>query len=199
VIITKYGPDPDPNQIDKARGDYRDAAHRRGQRRTTTTEEATASGSPRTISDMGGVCSGRPPPVMGAELADLVACWMAGQTRAAGCRPRSRSRWRPGAQGATDFPVVAERVGDPGKAPAVFAGWRAVGVAPAVTAWPKTASGSSTTSRVRPVAPPTALGWTRCPADAARATQNAASPMASWATMSSPPPTRCSTMAPKAA
>jgi hypothetical protein len=94
---------------------------------------------------------------------------------------------------------MAEWVCDPGKPPAVFVCRGAVGVAPAVTAWWKTASGSSTMRRVRLVAPPIALGWMRWPAEPAVETQNAASPMASWATMSWPSPARCSTVAPKAA
>jgi hypothetical protein len=44
-----------------------------------------------------------------------------------------------------------------------------------------------------------ALGWMRWPAEPAVETQNAATPMASWSTTSSPSPARCSTVAPKAA
>ncbi len=52
----------------------------------------------------------------------------------------------------------------------------AVSLAPACTARSTTASGSSTTSKVRPVAPPIACGLSRFIAGLAAATQNAASP-----------------------
>ena len=47
--------------------------------------------------------------------------------------------------------------------------------------------------KTRPVAPPMARGTSRSVLDPVVAIQNAASPTASWATMSSPSPTRCST------
>jgi len=75
----------------------------------------------------------------------------------------------------------------------------ASGLAPAPTARLNIASGSSTTSRVRPVAPPIPSGLNRLRVESAAATQNAAPSTESWATMSSPSPTRCSTVAPNAA
>jgi hypothetical protein len=60
--------------------------------------------------------------------------------------------------GAPDLSLMAEWVCDPGKPPAVFVCPRLVGVAPAVTAWWKTASRSPTMCRVRLVAPSIALG-----------------------------------------
>jgi hypothetical protein len=63
-------------------------------------------------------------------------------------------------------------------------------VAPAATACWTTLSGSSTTSSVRLVAPSIARGLCRFIVADVAATQNAASPMPSWATMSSPSPTR---------
>jgi hypothetical protein len=72
-------------------------------------------------------------------------------------------------------------------------------MAPAARARSTLASGSSTTSSVRPVAPPIAVGLKRPASADAAATQKAASPTASWATTSSPSPTWCRTVAPKAA
>jgi hypothetical protein len=74
-----------------------------------------------------------------------------------------------------------------------------VWVAPAATACAITRSGSSTTSSVRLVVPSISLGLNRFIDEAAAVTQNAASPTLSWATMSSPLPTRCITLAPNAA
>jgi hypothetical protein len=62
-------------------------------------------------------------------------------------------------------------------------------MAPASTARAKTASGSSTTSRIRPVAPPIASGLNRGPSAPPEETQKYASPIASCATISSPSPT----------
>jgi hypothetical protein len=61
--------------------------------------------------------------------------------------------------------------------------------APASTADATRTSGASMTRSVRPVVPPMACGLKRFMAGSARATQNAASPTASWTTMSSPSPT----------
>jgi hypothetical protein len=60
------------------------------------------------------------------------------------------------------------------------------GVAPNSTACANIVSGSSTTSKVRPVAPPIAAGLKRGPSSPPEETQNAASPIASCATISSP-------------
>jgi len=72
-------------------------------------------------------------------------------------------------------------------------------VAPAATACATTCSGSSTTSSVRLVVPSIALGLNRFIDELAAVTQNAASPTHSWATRSSPSPTRCMTLALNAA
>jgi len=53
--------------------------------------------------------------------------------------------------------------------------------------------------QVRPVVPPIAFGLNRGPAAPPEETRNAASPIASCATISSPSPTRCRTRAPNAA
>jgi len=72
-------------------------------------------------------------------------------------------------------------------------------VAPAARASRVTEAELATTSSVRLVAAPSLRGLSRFGAADVPATQNAASPTASCATMSSPAPTRCRTVAPKAA